>query len=82
LPELARDNVTINSIFAGCYSMGRRERTEEAAKELAISIPAGRLGEPQEIGATCAFLCGEAAGIVTGMNLLVDGGGSLATLAQ
>ena len=79
--ELARDNVTINSIIAGRFSNGRREASGEAAKRLAISIPAGRLGKPQEIGATCAFLCGQAAGSVTGMSLLVDGGDSLRTFA-
>jgi 3-oxoacyl-[acyl-carrier protein] reductase len=36
--------------------------------------PAGRFGQPAELGAYCAFLCSANAGFVTGQNLLIDGG--------
>ena len=36
--------------------------------------PAGRFGQPAELGAYCAFLCSTSAGFVTGQNLLIDGG--------
>ena len=38
------------------------------------SIPAGRMGEPAEFGAACAFLCSAQAGYITGQSLLIDGG--------
>jgi 3-oxoacyl-[acyl-carrier protein] reductase len=40
----------------------------------AASIPVGRIGEPAEVGAVIAFLCGTQASYLTGQSLLVDGG--------
>lgn len=37
-------------------------------------IPAERFAEPDEIAACIAFLCSKGAGMITGHNLLVDGG--------
>ena len=37
-------------------------------------IPANRFGDPDEFGATCAFLCSAHAGFMTGQNILLDGG--------
>ena len=50
---------------------GSREAAEAAARE---QVPAGRLGEPADMGAAAAFLCSEQAGYITGITLLVDGG--------
>ena len=36
--------------------------------------PARRLGDPQELGNTCAFLCSVHAGYINGQNVLLDGG--------
>jgi 3-oxoacyl-[acyl-carrier protein] reductase len=41
--------------------------------------PAGRFGQPEEIGALCAFVCSAHAGYMTGQNLLMDGGASPGT---
>lgn len=37
-------------------------------------MPSERFAEPEEIAAVIAFLCSKAAGMITGHNLLVDGG--------
>ena len=37
-------------------------------------IPAGRFAEPDEIAGIIAFLCSDAAAMITGHNLLIDGG--------
>ena len=50
---------------------GSREAAEQQARD---TIPAGRLGEPADMGAAAAFLCSEQAGYITGITLLVDGG--------
>ena len=45
------------------------ERAARIAKH-----PAKRLGLPQELGNTCAFLCSVHAGYINGQNILLDGG--------
>jgi citronellol/citronellal dehydrogenase len=43
----------------------------EAARR---QVPLGRLGRPEEVGETIAFLASEAGGYITGSSILVDGG--------
>ena len=50
---------------------------EEQIKRMASSAPMGRLGDPAEFGAACAFLCSKQAGYITGQTLGVDGGALL-----
>jgi len=47
---------------------------DEQTHRLCAAIPAGRLGEPEEVGALCAFLCSPLAGYITGQHILIDGG--------
>jgi NAD(P)-dependent dehydrogenase (short-subunit alcohol dehydrogenase family) len=37
-------------------------------------IPLGRWGKVEEVGKLAAFLCSEAAGFITGTDVLIDGG--------
>ena len=47
---------------------------EAAFEERIGGVPARRAGDPNELGAACAFLCSAHAGYITGQNLLMDGG--------
>jgi 3-oxoacyl-[acyl-carrier protein] reductase len=49
-------------------------RFDEAWAEQAESIAAGRHGKPEELGATCAFVCSVHAAFMSGMNIHLDGG--------
>jgi len=81
-----RDNVTINSIQPGTFATDRiKASIERTAAERGLSIeaaraeaekrsPAGRFGDPAELGALCAFLASARAGYITGQNILIDGG--------
>ncbi|MDR3526409.1 MAG: SDR family oxidoreductase [Rhizomicrobium sp.] len=42
--------------------------------DLDAKIPMGRIGEPDEIGHTIAFLCSDLAGYITGITVAIDGG--------
>ena len=55
--------------------MARENISYEEARRLQIeSIAAKRLGDPNEFGAFCAFLCSQHAGFVSGQNIHLDGG--------
>ena len=76
--QSAGDGVTLNTLLPGRIATdrmidtaGSREAAEAAARD---TIPAGRLGEPADMGAAAAFLCSDQAGYITGTTLLVDGG--------
>jgi 3-oxoacyl-[acyl-carrier protein] reductase len=76
--KYAASGVTLNTLHPGrigtdrmIETAGSREAAEQAARD---TIPAGRLGEPADMGAAAAFLCSEQAGYITGISLLVDGG--------
>jgi 3-oxoacyl-[acyl-carrier protein] reductase len=45
-----------------------------ALAERVSAVPARRVGQPDEFGAACAFLCSAQAGYITGQNILIDGG--------
>ncbi|MFF7234229.1 glucose 1-dehydrogenase [Streptomyces sioyaensis] len=47
---------------------------ENREEEAAAGYPMARLGVPEDIGGAAAFLLSEAAGWITGQNLVVDGG--------
>ena len=86
VPEVAADNVTINSLLPERFdterqrgmarlTMAMKGITYEAAREeIANSIAARRFGRPEEFGEACAFLCGVNAGFISGQQIQLDGG--------
>ena len=68
------DIVDVSSGYARNFLLPRGIAYEEALAERIATIPAGRIGDPEEFGAACAYLCSAQAGFVTGQNLLLDGG--------
>jgi len=84
--KVAPHGVTINNMLPGLFDTDRlRGMTAARAKAQGMSfeaamdaskalIPARRVGEPDEFGAMCAFLCSVHAGYIVGQNILMDGG--------
>lgn len=76
--ELAPHNITINSLQPGrirSEQIDKRYPTEAARREFSeVEIPAGRFGEPDEIGNLAVFLASPLAGYITGTVIPVDGG--------
>ncbi|QTZ90601.1 SDR family oxidoreductase [Streptomyces auratus] len=70
--------VRVNSIAPGVvktkFAAALYENREE---EAAAGYPLARLGVPEDIGGAAAFLLSDAAGWITGQNLVIDGGLSL-----
>ncbi len=84
--KTVRHNVTINNLLPGLFDtdrirtvVGGQAKTQgvsydEALAARVATIPAGRIGDPEEFGAACAWLCSAQAGYITGQNWLLDGG--------
>ena len=84
--ETVRDNVTINNILPERIYSPRTEYLikremdvydlsyDDAYAKILATIPAGRFGKPEEIGAACAYLCSVQASYICGQNLQLDGG--------
>ncbi len=52
----------------------RHEKKPEIFDILARWYPVGRVGQPEDIAATVAFIAADEAAFVNGANLMVDGG--------
>jgi NAD(P)-dependent dehydrogenase (short-subunit alcohol dehydrogenase family) len=75
--ELAPDAITVNGISPGpCSTEINKALMENAelTQSFLSRIPVGRWGRPEEIGGLAVYLCSEAAGFITGADILIDGG--------
>jgi 3-oxoacyl-[acyl-carrier protein] reductase len=74
--EVAASGVTLNTVLPGRIGTDRLKQLLGGAppEVIAADVPLGRLGTPEELAATIAFLCSERASYITGVSLLVDGG--------
>jgi len=90
--KTVRANVTINALLPGPFDTDRIRgfaahqaaatgvTAEDILRKRRSENPAGRLGDPEEFGQACAFLCGARAGFITAQNIVIDGGAYPGTL--
>lgn len=77
--ELSPKGITVNTVPPSIIDTPMAREAERLGYfpglEVVRSVtPVGRVGTPDDIGATCAFLCSEAAGFITGQVIGVNGG--------
>lgn len=73
--EIGSRNITVNSVAPGFIATDMTHVLPEEQKDkLLASIPAGRLGQPEEVAAAVGFLASAEAGYITGITLHVNGG--------
>jgi len=77
--EYARRGIRINSVSPGLFHTPMSDKMiaggqKEALDSILAMVPVGRVGRPEEIASAVLFLCSDAASMVIGHNLVVDGG--------
>jgi NAD(P)-dependent dehydrogenase (short-subunit alcohol dehydrogenase family) len=75
--ELAAEGITVNGISPGPFGTEMNlplMQDPQTNAQFISSIPVGRWGKVEEIGALTCYLCSEEAGFITGTDILIDGG--------
>ena len=75
--ELAADGITVNGISPGPFATEMNTALIQNAEANALflsKIPLGRWGKVEEIGELALYLCSDAAGFITGTDIVIDGG--------
>lgn len=76
--DYAAENIRINAVCPGITNTSMvqqsSEENPEAAEQMKASVPAGRLGDPEEIANAVVWLCSDESSFVMGHPLTIDGG--------
>lgn len=79
--EYGRDGIRANTILPGVFPTKLADAfDEEARKKILDKTVLGRFGKVEEIGYAITYLCSDAGAYVTGNNLVVDGGMTIALM--
>lgn len=72
--EFSSDGVTFNCLLPGYTNTERIQNLNLSQEKIKAMVPAGRLGDPRELGDLAAFLASEKSAYITAQSIAVDGG--------
>jgi 3-oxoacyl-[acyl-carrier protein] reductase len=73
--EVASRGITVNCVAPGFIRSAMTDVLPDAQKDALLGrIPAGKLGEGDDVAAACVYLASREGGYVTGQTLHVNGG--------
>ena len=73
--EVASRGITVNCVAPGFITTAMTDKLNDEQKSAILGqVPAGRMGEPDEIAAAVLYLASPEAGYVTGATLHINGG--------
>lgn len=74
--EWAEYNIQVNAVSPTVImtELGKKAWAGEVGENMKNQIPAGRFGEPEEVAGVALFLASDAANLITGENIVIDGG--------
>lgn len=76
--ELAPSGITVNTVAPGFIPVERHADVPGDVRDAYLaSVPAGRMGTPEDIAHAVSFLASDQAGFITGQRIVVDGGRGL-----
>ncbi|MDR6910752.1 3-oxoacyl-[acyl-carrier protein] reductase [Rhodococcus fascians] len=75
--ETGQFGVTANILALGHQKNLEQKMSREMIRDILATIPIGRLGDPIEVGAACAYLASEESGGMTGQTIEFNGGSQM-----
>jgi NAD(P)-dependent dehydrogenase (short-subunit alcohol dehydrogenase family) len=72
--RLIKDNIVVTGIAPGAFVSEMNKAARDAADEVSSDIPAGRIGQPEDIAAGAIFLAAPAGDYIVGTTITIDGG--------
>ena len=76
--HLAKENIVVSAIAPGAFASEMNREARDHGEETARRIPAGRIGQIEDMAGAAVFLASRAGDYVVGATLVVDGGASFA----
>jgi len=72
--RLAQDRIVVSAIAPGAFASDMNKVARDHGDEIKATIPAGRIGTPEDMAGAAIFLASRAGDYVMGSTLVVDGG--------
>ena len=72
--RLAQDRIAVSAIAPGAFASDMNRVARDHGDEIKGGIPAGRIGEPEDMAGAAIYLASRAGDYVVGSTLIVDGG--------
>jgi NAD(P)-dependent dehydrogenase (short-subunit alcohol dehydrogenase family) len=72
--RLIDDGIVVSAIAPGAFASAMNQDARDRADEVVQGIPAGRIGEPEDMAAAAIYLASRAGDYVVGSTITVDGG--------
>ena len=72
--RLVRENIHVNVISPGAFGSNMNVMARDYPEEMGKHIPAGRVGDVNDIGGTAVYMASRAGDYLVGVNLTLDGG--------
>lgn len=80
--RLVSEDINVTSIAPGAFASEMNRAARDHADDVATSIPAGRIGQAEDIAGTAIYLASRAGDYVIGDTITVDGGIVNASLGE
>jgi len=75
--ELAKDQITVNTVIKGDIDLEGKELSEEELKKALATIPVQRLGKPEDVALAVSYFVSDLSSYTTGQMFFVCGGKSI-----
>jgi NAD(P)-dependent dehydrogenase (short-subunit alcohol dehydrogenase family) len=76
--RLVQDNIVMSAIAPGAFASDMNRDARDHAAEVSARVPAGRIGQDDDMAGAAVYLASRAGDYVVGATLVVDGGVTLA----